>query len=1019
MPGAKAIDREERRVWLGAQLQERQKQRDRDREQQLQALERENEKLWAPFAREARETGELNVAWKEACGFFTWERVLPFSHLLALRVTGHDLRQLPENLPAALPLLETMSLIADHIEQLPDSIGTLVHLTELDLTKNRLRQLPDTITNLTGLTTLNLSCNNLEKLPDDFGRLHKLEKLWLERNALYQLPASIGGCRSARCANFSANKLTELPETIRELESLTILTVNLNELQELPDAVVSLPKLRVLHASRNQIIKLPRSVGEMQTLRELRLDWNSIQELPFSFRALTNLQVLCMEQNPLRLPTSDIVARGVPETLRYMEKALGEFQRSSRREVVEALQEVLTFAANLIKEDEDRAAAEAEAAFQETGTDKNAKDQRRASSEATEADLRIIMSFFEPNCDRFAPAGTNSELKLFGVVWDSFYSDLLPAIERQRELANNQRLQQDESSPQPAALPPPFSQRFSPEDVDDALLNYDDEFGLACVAGGGDIPSLPIEFRRCACIDPVVLHERGQRVRRVCLPRTIPYRCQRPGRLLRAQMLTKEQAQDQLASIYLRAKVARLVQKTRRRAVEYINSTLGVAHFERTARMLAHEMVLRRRRLRKLYKKHEKNQRQINARREKLVRKMEAFQRAKEARLKTTRDKCAKLEKDREVLERERDSAVAKDKGGALAAAKTKKLAKLDDKLLKLRSELEGAESEQGGPENAKIYDIQQAIDGIDAEERSLVTATEKARAREMDADIEGDDDDEEETEDSEGDSEPDDGDDDDAENSDESEEDEGDSEEEQSDEEDAPETETSKVSSPVPTEAPANSFFEIDMPDLKIDDYRKVAVKAVDLELEKRAIENEAGSKNAKVSVTAVATKPTFIMPLDVAEEELLELFQTQIRDSYVEMQCTKVSQQATKEFLQMRAVLQRWRGLGTRAVFEAWHEVARASRLDANAVKVRQERKKLLEKQNRELEEQLARIEARRWVLRTDMYTDAIYYENETTGETRWEPPQYWAEEQQQKQKERHTARNEDVPLLKLPPI
>lgn len=104
---------------------------------------------------------------------------------------------------------------------------------------------------------------------------------------------------------------------------------------------------------------------------------------------------------------------------------------------------------------------------------------------------------------------------------------------------------------------------------------------------------------------------------------------------------------------------------------------------------------------------------------------------------------------------------------------------------------------------------------------------------------------------------------------------------------------------------------------------------------------------------------------------------------------------------------------------MFEAWHEVARASRLDANAVKARLERKKLLEKQNRELEEQLARIEARRWVLRTDMYTDAIYYENETTGETRWEPPQFWAEEQQKQQKERQAASFANVPVLKLPPI
>ncbi|KAL4174368.1 hypothetical protein KRP22_006306 [Phytophthora ramorum] len=996
------INRDERRAWLGEQLEERQKQRERDREVQLAALELENEKLWTPFAREAKQTGELNIAWKEARGFFTWTRVLVFRDLLALRITGHDLRELPESLPAAIPSLEVLSLISDGLERLPDSIGTLKYLTELDLTKNRLRGLPDSLTKLTGLKTLNLSCNLLEKLPEDFGKFDRLDKLWLERNALKQLPASIGGCRSARCANFSGNMLTELPDTIGELTSLTSLSVNLNELHELPDALVGLPKLRVLHASRNQIIKLPRSIGEMQALRELRLDWNSIQELPFSFRALTNLQVLCMEQNPLRLPTSDIVARGVPETLSYMEKALAEFQRSSRREVVEALQQVLAFAAQLIKD-------------REAQMEPSGNNNKGASDNSTDADLRVLMAFFEPNCDRLAPAG-NSELKLYGVVWDNFYSELLPAIERQQELATSEQPQQDESRPRLPSAPAPFSQRFSPEEVEDALLKYDDEFGLACAAGAGDGPSVLIEFRRCACLDPVALRERGQRVRKVCLPRTVPYRCQRPGRLLRAQMLTKEQVQDQLASVYLRAKVARLTQKTRRRALEYINSTTGVAHFERTARVLAHEMVQHRRRLRKLYKKHEKAQRQIDSRREKLHRKIEAFQRAKEARLKTTRDKCARLEKDREALERERDAAVAKDKDGPLAASKTKKLARTDEKLSKLRAELEEAESERGGPENGKIYEIELAIEGLAMEERKLVTATEKARAQEMDADVEEDNDEEEQSDNAEDEEEAGG---DEAEDSDEDGEDEDDSEEEEESDEEAPETEASKVSSPAPTEAPADSFFQVDMPDVSVDDYRKAAVKAVDQELAKRFTGGDDGPKNQKMNVTAVVKKPNFSMPLDVPEEELLELFQAQVREAYVEMQCAKISTQATKEFLRMRAVLQRWRGLGTRAVFEAWHEVARASRLDANAVKARQERKKLLELQNRELEEQLARIEARRWGLRTDVYTDAIYYENETTGETRWEPPQYWAEEQQLKQKERQTTRNGDVPRLKLPPI
>ncbi|KAL3667582.1 hypothetical protein V7S43_007136 [Phytophthora oleae] len=986
-----SIDREERKLWLGEQLEQRQKQRDRDREEQLKAFEVENDKLWAPFVLAAKTTGELNVAWKEDRGFFTWGRVFPFRDLLALRITGHNLLELPEYLPAALPSLETLSLIADGLERLPESIGALSRLIEIDLTKNRLRELPNSITKLTELTSLNLSCNLLEKLPEDFGKLVKLDKLWLERNELKQLPNSIGECRSVRSANLSANKLMELPDSIGELSALTTLTANLNELQELPDAVVRLPKLKVLHASRNQLTKLPRTIGEMQALRELRLDWNVIQELPFSFRALTNLKVLCIEQNPLRLPPGDVVARGVTDTLKYMEKALAEFQRSSRREVVEALQVVLGFAAQLIDD--------TEAMPESAGSD---------ADSTLDTDLQVILSLFESNCGRLAPSGTNSELKLYGVVWETFYSELLPAIERQQELSLlNTNQPQDDSKSKPT---PPFSQRFTPEEVEDALLNYDDEFGLACVAGGGEIPNVPVEFRRCACIDPVALRGRGQRVRRVCLPRTAPYRCQRPGRLLRAQMLTNEQVQDQLASIYLRTKVARLVQKTRRRAVEYINSTSGVVHFERTARVLAHEMAQRRRRLRKLYKKHEKGQKHIDSRRDKLHRKVEAFQRAKEKRLSATREKLSRLEKDRETLERELEAA---GKGGALAAAKTKKLKKLDDKVTKLRAEVEEPEAEFGSPENAKIYEIELAIEGLNMEEQKLHKATEKARAREMDAELE------EEEEEEETEEEKEDGDEEQGESDDDLDGDSGSEEEESESESEAPETEASKVSSTAPPEAPGNSIFDINMPDLQIDDYRKAAVKAVDQELEKRALGDENDPKNTKLSTSAVAKKPTFIMPLAVPEEELHEMFQAQIRESYVVMQCSKVSQKATKEFLQMRAVLQRWSGLGTRAVFEAWHEVARASRLDGNAVKARVERKKLLEKQNKELEEQLARIEARRWALRTDMYTDAIYYENETTGETRWEPPQYWMEEQQMKQQERLSGRKGDVPLLKLPPI
>ena len=62
---------------------------------------------------------------------------------------------------------------------LPDSIGNLKALTELDLGNcESLKSLPDSIKDLTSLTNLNLSqCYKLKSLPDGFGELKALVSL--------------------------------------------------------------------------------------------------------------------------------------------------------------------------------------------------------------------------------------------------------------------------------------------------------------------------------------------------------------------------------------------------------------------------------------------------------------------------------------------------------------------------------------------------------------------------------------------------------------------------------------------------------------------------------------------------------------------------------------------------------------------------------------------------------------------------------------------------------------------------
>ena len=70
----------------------------------------------------------------------------------------------------------------------------------LDLSFNRLRFIPDEIGKLSRMTNLNCENNDIESLPESMGKLRLLKVLKVSKNNLTSLPTSIGKCR----------KLTEL-----------------------------------------------------------------------------------------------------------------------------------------------------------------------------------------------------------------------------------------------------------------------------------------------------------------------------------------------------------------------------------------------------------------------------------------------------------------------------------------------------------------------------------------------------------------------------------------------------------------------------------------------------------------------------------------------------------------------------------------------------------------------------------------------------------------------------------------
>ncbi|GAU38254.1 hypothetical protein TSUD_119340 [Trifolium subterraneum] len=180
-------------------------------------------------------------------------------------VSNWDLNFLSRNvvddfLPT-LGMLRVLSLSKYiNITMLPDSIGSLVQLRYLDLSRTKIKRLPDTTCNLYYLQTLNLSrCSKITKLPEDVGKLINLRHL-----------------------DIDLTSITELPKQILELENLQTLTVFVVGKQNVGLSVRDLgrfPKLREkliiknLHNIIDVVEACDSNMKNKEHIEELTLQW--------------------------------------------------------------------------------------------------------------------------------------------------------------------------------------------------------------------------------------------------------------------------------------------------------------------------------------------------------------------------------------------------------------------------------------------------------------------------------------------------------------------------------------------------------------------------------------------------------------------------------------------------------------------------------------------------------------------------------------------------------------------------
>ncbi|XP_053567906.1 LOW QUALITY PROTEIN: DISP complex protein LRCH3 [Bombina bombina] len=203
---------------------------------------------------EAAVTGVLNLSGRKLRDFPRSAARQDLSDTTQADLSRNRLAEIPAEICHYVSL-ESLNLYQNCIRYVPEATVNLQALTFLNISRNQLTSLPgylcnlplkvlitsnnkldclpEEIGNLRLLTELDVSCNEIQTIPTQIGKLESLRDLNIRRNHLVHLPEELAELPLVRL-DFSCNKVTSIPLCYRNLRHLQTITLDNNPLQTPP-----------------------------------------------------------------------------------------------------------------------------------------------------------------------------------------------------------------------------------------------------------------------------------------------------------------------------------------------------------------------------------------------------------------------------------------------------------------------------------------------------------------------------------------------------------------------------------------------------------------------------------------------------------------------------------------------------------------------------------------------------------------------------------------------------------------
>ncbi|NXG26387.1 LRCH3 protein, partial [Grallaria varia] len=169
--------------------------------------------------------------------------------------------------------LESLNLYQNCIRYIPEAVLNLQSLTFLNISRNQLSTLPVHLCSLP-LKVLIASNNKLVVIPEEIGQLRQLTELDVSCNEIQTIPPQIGSLESLRDLNVRRNNLVRLPEELAELP-LIRLDFSCNKITTIPVCYRNLRHLQSIMLENNPLQSPPAQIcikGKIHIFKYLNIE---------------------------------------------------------------------------------------------------------------------------------------------------------------------------------------------------------------------------------------------------------------------------------------------------------------------------------------------------------------------------------------------------------------------------------------------------------------------------------------------------------------------------------------------------------------------------------------------------------------------------------------------------------------------------------------------------------------------------------------------------------------------------